>query len=127
MKYLGSYKLFESVEKLYKPISVNQWNYYTGGSEDGIHSGDAFYLNNWEPITPTEFSKINELLPGIKNSEWLRPESLNDCRLDWNFITIIKLIDEWFYFCNLDDYYQCDGLDGVVQLINDLDRDQKIS
>lgn len=126
MKHLKSYKLFESVEKLYHKIDSNQWNLYTSGDiEIGLPNDDPFYVENWEAITSKEFNQIEELLPEIKNAEWLEPFSLNNCRLDWNHqawcITIIKLKDEWFYVVINDDYYRCDGVEGVTELIKDLD------
>lgn len=116
---LKRFESFKSADdKLYHKIEVDQWN------------NDLSNENNWEPFTDLEFSKINSLLPGAIYFHWIRPTKLSLSRLDWGngsdqALTIIKMSDEWIYVSvdvigsDIDGYYKCDTLDGLIQLIWD--------
>ena len=125
MKYINSYKIFES--KLYSELSdhgaedIEDIDYIIGYFEDGEGDGMYHLNDDIELLSIREINYLNTIGDvAIKNhfgKDYIEFKVRKELELN-----IYKNSDELYYIIDLNNslYYKCDTFEGVKQLIKDL-------
>lgn len=132
MNRLLSYKLFESITKLYEPISATTFNSKLEvgelGKAEDFTQAELFdmrdYFENLDYCWEFESLKPNLVRAIVKQMAYSQKRPGVEKMINHPFVRVIKFSDDWYYVSISDQQFKCDTFEGVIQLFKDWNKGQ---